>query len=434
MKILHTSDWHLDHTLHNRRRHEEFTAFFDWLAGVLRDENVDILIVAGDIFNTRSPGVAAQETYFQFLKQVHEDFTSGVSRCRHVVITAGNHDSPAFLAAPKDVLRVLDVHVVTSVTKNILAAENPDEAPETLSPEVLLLENREKTQAAIVVAVPFLPARDIMLSREDESLAEKSGRLNHGIKYLYDSLLAQAQRLREQKTANYATKIPILTTGHLFTQGGKSGLESETGVVNGFRDLYVGNLEHFPADGFPDGYDYVALGHLHVPQTVGQKTHIRYSGSPLPINFSEATQEKEVVLIDFAENSENPAIISLPVPRFQPLCQVSGDMDEIQNAILQLREAGSAAWLEITYTGESAISDLEAEVRKFAQDSLLEVLCVRNRAALKSYATLFHEGETLENLDEMAVFNRRLAQNGIPEDEQDILREMFREILNECQS
>ncbi len=416
MRILHTSDWHLDHTLHERRRTEEFSAFLNWLAETLCTENLDVLIVSGDIFNTRTPSVSAQEMYFGFLKHVLEDFNAGKSRCRHVVITAGNHDSPAFLAAPKEVLRLLNVHVITEIGTD----------------ELLFLENREKTAAIIVAAVPYLPAKDVILSRDGESLAEKSYRLNQGIQNVYAELLQKAETLRQQHEANYATKIPILATGHLFTQGGKSGLESETGVLNGFRELYVGNLEHFPADGFPDGYSYIALGHLHVPQMVGKKPHIRYSGSPLPINFSEAGQQKEVLVADFNENAITPAISALPVPCFQPLRRVEGDLDKIQTILSEMKLEGSSTWLEVTYTGQEVVTELEERIREFTQDSPMEVLCVRNRVVLKSFASPFHESETLDNLDEITVFSRLMAQKGIPESQQADLLVMFREVLEGC--
>jgi len=98
MKILHTSDWHIGRTLYGRKRYEEFEAFLVWLAGTIIQEQVDVLLVAGDVFDTSAPSNRAQELYYRFLCRI------AASSCRHVVVTAGNHDSPSFLNAPRELL------------------------------------------------------------------------------------------------------------------------------------------------------------------------------------------------------------------------------------------------------------------------------------------------------------------------------------------
>jgi exonuclease SbcD len=112
MKILHTSDWHIGRSLYGRKRYDEFSAFLDWLAEFIQTENIDALLVAGDIFDTSMPSNRAQELYYRFLCKV------SASCCRHIVVIAGNHDSPSFLNAPKELLRALNVHVVGSITQN----------------------------------------------------------------------------------------------------------------------------------------------------------------------------------------------------------------------------------------------------------------------------------------------------------------------------
>ena len=106
MKILHTSDWHIGRTLYGRRRYEEFEAFLAWLLATVEREQVAALLIAGDVFDSSTPGIRAQELYYRFLCRV------AGSCCRHVVAIAGNHDSPSFLEAPRELLRALDVHVV----------------------------------------------------------------------------------------------------------------------------------------------------------------------------------------------------------------------------------------------------------------------------------------------------------------------------------
>ena len=124
MKILHTSDWHLGRTLYGRKRYQEFEAFLCWLAETIDQEQVDVLLVAGDVFDTSTPSNRAQELYYRFLCHV------ATSSCGHVVVIAGNHDSPSFLNAPKELLKALNVHVIGSVTEN-------------REDEVLLLRNQD---------------------------------------------------------------------------------------------------------------------------------------------------------------------------------------------------------------------------------------------------------------------------------------------------
>lgn len=149
IKILHTSDWHIGKRLYSKKRYYEFNAFLDWLVKEIKKRSVDVLIVAGDIFDTTTPSNTGQRLYYQFLKNV------SVTSCRHVVIIGGNHDSPSLLEAPRELLKVLQVRVVASV-------------PENREDQVLLLKNNTGECELIVCAVPYLRDRD---SRAEESLA-----------------------------------------------------------------------------------------------------------------------------------------------------------------------------------------------------------------------------------------------------------------------
>jgi len=113
MKVLHTSDWHLGRSLYGRKRYDEFDKFLNWLVSIIEQEQVDILLIAGDVFDTSTPSNRAQELYYRFLCQV------ATSCCHYVVVIAGNHDSPTFLNAPKELLRALNVYVVGAMTENM---------------------------------------------------------------------------------------------------------------------------------------------------------------------------------------------------------------------------------------------------------------------------------------------------------------------------
>jgi len=163
MKILHTSDWHLGRTLYGRKRYEEFEAFLNWLAGLIDDEDVDVLLVAGDVFDNSTPSNRAQELYYRFLCRV------AASPKRHVVVTAGNHDSPSFLNAPKELLKFLNVHVVGS------ASDSPED-------ELIVLAGPDQEPRLIVCAVPYLRDRDIRTAEAGESVEDKERKIIEGIR------------------------------------------------------------------------------------------------------------------------------------------------------------------------------------------------------------------------------------------------------------
>lgn len=397
MNLLHTSDWHLGRTLYGRKRHEEFEAFLGWLAETIRQNEIDVLLVAGDVFDTGTPGTRAQELYYRFLCRV------AAASCRHVVVVAGNHDSPSFLDAPKELLRALDVHVVGSST------ESPED-------EVLVLRNEQDKPELIVCAVPYLRDRDIRVAEAGESVEDKERKLVEGIRAHYATVAASA----EGKRGELGAGIPIVAMGHLFTTGGR------TVEGDGVRDLYVGSLAQVSADVFPPCFDYVALGHLHVPQRVGGLETIRYSGSPLPMGFGEAGQRKSVCLAEFQGRAASIQLIDVPV--FQELERIAGDWERIKGRIKELSAAGSRAWLEIVYEGAGIIGDLRECLEAAISGTGLEILRVKNCRAT-ARAMQGRAEETLDDLSVEDVFRRCLDARGVPEEERPKLLHAYRETL-----
>ena len=401
MKILHTSDWHIGRSLYGRKRYEEFFAFLDWLAQTIEDEKIDALLVAGDIFDTSTPSNRAQELYYRFLCRV------AASCCRHVVVTSGNHDSPSFLNAPKELLRALNVYVVGSVT------ESPDD-------EVIVLHKDDKPEA-IVCAVPYLRDKDIRTVEPGETIDDKNAKLVEGLKNHYVDVCDLAERKRsELKTAGF-DGIPIVAMGHLFTAGGK------TVEGDGVRELYVGSLAHVGADVFSPSIDYLALGHLHVPQMVGGAEHIRYSGSPLPMGFGEATQDKKVVLIEF--NKTAPLIRELFVPCFQPLVRIAGSLGDIHVKIEELKTEKSTAWLEIEYNGSDIVGNLREMFDEALAGSAMEIRRIKNRRVMDRVINRMAEEETLDDLEPGDVFVRCLDAFDVPDEDREELKISYEEII-----
>ena len=176
-----------------------------------------------------------------------------------------------------------------------------------------------------------------------ESIEDKAKNLVNGIKEHYQRIgeLALTKRAEINAKKESGSYIPIIGMGHLFAAGGVSG--------DGVRDLYVGSLAYVNVDVFPTCFDYVALGHLHIPQRLADSEYIRYSGSPLAMGFGEANQKKKMLLVEISPNAEKN-IKEISVPIFQDLMKISGDLNFIKSELVKLIKAESSAWLEIDYT------------------------------------------------------------------------------------
>jgi len=285
LTLLHTSDWHLGRRLYGKPRYDEFKQFLDWQLQTLREQKVDVLLIAGDIFDTTAPSNQAQNLYYDFLSQVCD------TDCRHVVIVAGNHDSASFLEAPKQLLKAFNIHIIGSMT-------------DTPTDEVITLSDKAGQPELIVMAVPYLRDRDVRTVGHGERLDDKERKLAQGIKAHYAQIADIAIAQQAQLKAKYNRTIPIVATGHLFTVGG------QTMEGDGVRDLYVGSLGSIGAEIFHPQIDYVALGHLHIPQVVGGQPHIRYAGSPIAMGFGESRQQKQVHLLRF---DAKPDLLSQPL-------------------------------------------------------------------------------------------------------------------------
>ena len=404
MKILHTSDWHIGRTLYGRKRYEEFDSFLTWLAETIQQNEIDALLVAGDVFDTSAPSNRAQELYYRFLCRV------AASSCRHVVVIAGNHDSPSFLNAPRELLKALNVHVVGS-------------SSESLEDEVLVLRSELNAPELIVCAVPYLRDRDIRVAEAGESVEDKERKLLAGIRSHY----AEVASFAEQKREELGVDIPIVAMGHLFTAGG------QTVDGDGVRELYVGSLAHVTAGIFPASFDYLALGHLHVPQKVNGLETIRYSGSPLPMGFGEAKQQKSVCLVVFNHEKgqgKPPSVQLIDVPVFQKLERVKGDWESISSRMLELSATDFQGWVEVIYEGEEVIGDLRERLETAVSGTGVEILRIKNNRIIDHVLGQIHEEETLDDLDVNDVFERCLAVHEVPEDQRPELLRAYQETVS----
>lgn len=403
MKILHTSDWHIGSALYGRKRYDESEQFLHWLVETIKNHSIETLLVAGDIFDTSTPSNTAQELYYRFLNEVSR------TTCRHIIVTGGNHDSPSFLDAPKALLKAFNIYVVGSVAEREKA-------------EVLVLNDADNNPEVIVCAIPFLRDRDVRQSSEGESYRDKENRLIEGIVSHYQKVYEEACKERNE----LGKSLPIIGMGHLFIAG--SSIYKRSGEASGERDLYVGNLGQVSADRLPS-FDYFALGHLHIPQKVAGRETIRYSGSPMAMNFDEIHQQKSVVIVDI--HDQNVDIQTVQVPAFRQFEQIKGDWDSIEASLKRLKEESFAGWVEVIYEGQEAIGNLRERVYKLVENTSIEVLKIQNAMLFNAVMKQYEKEVELQDLNPTDVFDQCLIDHGIPDDQKIVLKGLFSEVCRQ---
>jgi exonuclease SbcD len=410
MRILHTSDWHLGQHFMGKSRQAEHQALIDWLLVQVNEQAVDAVVIAGDIFDTGSPPSYARELYNQLVVRLH---AAGAV----LLLLGGNHDSVATLRESSALLACLSTTVI--------AAASDAEA----QVQVLPLRNASggvTKPGCIVCAVPFIRPRDVLQSSAGESADQKQQSLQAAIQAHYQAVYHAACAKRDEIKASTGETMPIIATGHLTTLGAS--------ISESVREIYVGSLETFPASAFPP-VAYIALGHIHRPQKVGGQAHIRYCGSPIPLSFDEVRQQKEVLLVDL-DASGLTAITPWPVPRFQSLASLTGNLSELAAAIASAAKAGSTSqpvWLEVTVSADDYLADLPARIQTLAEGLPVEILRIRRERGNQAAILGAQIDETLAELSPYDVFARRLEQEGLASDLSEALTERYREVVSSLQ-
>lgn len=305
MRFLHTSDWHLGQTLHNFDRCHEHDHFLSWLVETLVAQDIDALLIAGDVFDNANPSSASQKQFYSFLQRAKH-------RLPHlnIVIIAGNHDSPGRLEAPRPLLDGLDVTVVGHVCRR-------DDGEIDLDQLMVPLLRRDRTVAAWCLAVPFLRPGDVPRAEDasDPYLA--------GVALLYQRLL---QRVRDRRAPGQA----IIALGHCHMLGGEASVDSE-------RRIVMGNAEALSDAIFDASVAYAALGHLHKAQRIGKREHIRYCGSPLPMSFTEIDYAHQVLSVSL-DGEKISEVAELRVPRSVELLRIPRHPAPVSEVLAALAE------------------------------------------------------------------------------------------------
>ena len=400
MKILHTADWHLGKRLHGVALSEDHDLFFDWLDSFIQHEAIDVLLVAGDVFDLANPASDARKQYYSMLTRLNR------LGCQ-VVITGGNHDSPQVLDAPREILDTLGITVVGGL-------------PESFDSLVVPLKDKNGQVGAVVAAIPYLRDADLRLMSAGESYEDKTKAITQGIQGVFDRAAAACR-------ARYPN-LPTIAMGHLFAHGVTTS-DSE-------REIQIGNLAGFDAGLFHDYFDYVALGHIHRPQQVGNKGKAFYSGSPVALSFSEKSDQKRALLID----TNDPALTtSVPIPKVRDLVRVKGTMEAISVALknFEREDRPLATLVEVALEepnyDPALPQQLEALIDGFNHpDALVVKHTLTFTEKVAGTAELFGSHQRIDELSPLEVFNKRMEREGLDEAQQMTLRTAFSTLLDEA--
>lgn len=401
MRILHTADWHLGIKLHKKDLAEDHKIFFEWLINLIVEREIEVLLISGDIFDHANPTAEARQLYYSFLRQlIHV-------KCR-VIITAGNHDSAAVLNGPKDILAMLKINIMASI-------------PSVIDEGIIELKNENEEIECLVCAVPFLRDSDIRTVMESETYKNRVEQKFLGMKNYFETVAHYASQ-------KYGEDIPVILMGHLFTSGVATS-DSE-------RDIQRGGLEMFSANDFPKNCKYIALGHIHKPQRVGNSETIRYSGSPIPLSFSEKNDNKIVLELNVSDNCVQQVSVH-EIPSSRRLRRFSGSFKEIQASLTAFendKKLKCFAELEIIEKDHdpSLTTNLHKFITEFKSDEV-EILTYKFRftnKALNLYGA-DSENKNIEDLTPKEILLKRLQTEELEDDDKDLIIEAFDELLSE---
>jgi exonuclease SbcD len=397
LRLLHTSDWHLGHTLHGRDRRLEHQRFLAWLLDALVDARADALLIAGDVFETANPPASALADFGEFLAAARERLPK-----LDIVVIAGNHDSAGRLDAMSPLLRFGNIHVIGALPRREDGHVDVDR---------LLFPLRDATGeiAAWLAAVPFLRVSDLpqqlgsSASREDGIEVDEDP-LVRGVAAIYAQALAAA---RGRATPEHA----LIATGHLYMRGGAVSELSERRILGGNQHAIPRSM--FEPDDGGRGWGYVGLGHLHLAQAVEQSELVRYCGSPIPLSLSEADYIHQVLLASF-EGPELVVCQTLEIPRTVDMLRVPaerpGRLDEVLFELQHLSldaglEPDRWPWLEVRVLLDEPQPDLRARIDRVLRARPVRLLKITlARAGVGGSLADFPNRRELERIDPQQVF------------------------------
>jgi exonuclease SbcD len=330
MRFLHTSDWHVGRAIRGRSRTEEFAAALDEVVQIAVDENVDAVLLAGDVYEHRAPSPDADAVVFDAFLRLRD---AGI----RVVAIPGNHDSAQRMEALGKLLRPIGVEVAPRIRP-------PTEGG------IVEIASRDGTEVAEVACIPFVPER---------RFGDAAALFDAGETW-YQSYAQGMGELLGAMNAGFTPGRIQIVLGHLFTDG---ALVTPGG---GERELTIGIAYAVPPSRLPGTVSYVALGHVHMPQAVkGSPAPARYAGSLLQLDFGEAGQRKSVSVVE-ASAGRPAKVDEVPLSSGRGLADVRGTLDEV---LERGRELGDA-YLRVFVSTDGPVPGIADRVREALPNAL----------------------------------------------------------------
>lgn len=385
MRFLHTSDWHIGKPLRNQKRDSEHVAALEEVLAIARDQRVDTVLIAGDIFDSAVPPPEAERIFFHFIGEL-------VGANIPAVVIAGNHDHPRRMNAYAPVLNRLGVHVIG---EPVLAEDGG----------VIELPSRDGSETAVIAALPWVSERKV---RDFESLMTEG---KHIEEYA-DGVAAMLKHL----CGSFRKDTINIAIAHVFVAGAKVPAES------GERALHTGALYTIPPARLPTEPQYIALGHVHMPQDVGL-SNAQYCGSLLQCDFGEAGQTKRVNLIDVAPGRK-AKVEAIPVPSIRQLRNIGSAKEGVTlDQIRTLTGDVGDAYLKVFVKVDRPVSGLAEQVRELLPNSVDIVVERPERPAAE-------DARDLRTLSAAELFEAYYRSNFAEKEPPTPLKELFR-ILHE---
>ncbi|MGZ9585007.1 exonuclease SbcCD subunit D [Paenibacillus marinisediminis] len=320
MRILHTADWHFGRTLEGRSRLEEQAVFAEELVQMADAEGIDLLLIAGDIYDTVNPPAAAEALFYDTIECLSKGGT------RPIVIISGNHDHPDRLTASGPLLRHQGIYLVGQPTE-----------------QAVTIQIARTGEQAVIAALPYPSEARLqqLLSKDNDE---------EQIRSAYSARVGELLAMQAQAFNKNAVNLMM---SHLYVLGGKES-ESERPIqVGGAYTVHPNAFNVAEAGGL--SAQYVALGHLHRPQYVKAEVPVRYSGSPLAYSFSEAGQAKSVTLLDLAPGeAADPKELYLRSGKPLVNWKVKGGYEELCRWLDEGRDR--EAWIDVSIHLQEAMT------------------------------------------------------------------------------
>lgn len=402
MKIIHTSDWHLGHILYEHDRTEEHAAFLSQLRDIVAEEKPDALLVSGDIYDRTNPSTSVQRMYYRALLDIH-------SACPDmaIVVTAGNHDSKAMLELGRELWQMAGVTVVGQVERR--------DGMIDLDRHIIAIRDGNGDAKGYVVAVPHIFDQNYPVMDEKAAKGERR-------RVFFNTLL---DRVAEMNTDN----LPVVMMAHLTIANSN---------CTGHEQDVVGGINEVPQEELGGGYDYLALGHIHFPQTLRKDNSVaRYSGAPVPVSFDENYPHSVSVVT--VERGKLPEIREVRIRNVRPMLTVPSEPSAFSVALDGLKEIRSdeECYVRLNILMDSPMpSDYMEQITKALDGNRAAYCCCRitrveNGTVSDDTAVTYDEFQELSPLDVAQRFYKSKFGTEMSEQMSDMISEAIKRYTEE---